>query len=206
MRPHLRHDPIRPGTPTTMNASDPRSDTSLDESLPQEADPGGAPASATPDDPLQKARAEAEEMKDSWLRARAEIENVRRQGQADVVRAHKYAVEKFAEDLLAVKDALEQTVSADASVSIDTLKAGADLTLKSLNAAFAKAQIREIDPAGQKFDPHQHQAMQAVVSAEPPGTVVTVFQKGYMINDRVLRPALVTVAKAADGGSAGRAG
>ena len=189
-----------------MNASEPRPDTSLDESLRPERDPGGAPASTTPDDPLQKARAEAEEMKDSWLRARAEIENVRRQGQADVARAHKYAVEKFAEDLLAVKDALEQTVSADASVSVDTLKAGADLTLKSLNAAFAKAQIREIDPAGQKFDPHQHQAMQAVVSAEPPGTVVTVFQKGYMINDRVLRPALVTVAKAADGADAGGAG
>lgn len=189
-----------------MNASEPRSDTSLDESRPQEDDPGRDAASATPDDPLQKARAEAEEMKDSWLRARAEIENVRRQGQADVARAHKYAVEKFAEDLLAVKDALEQTVSADASVPIDTLKAGAALTLKSLNAAFAKAQIREIDPTGQKFDPHQHQAMQAVVSAEPPGTVVTVFQKGYMINDRVLRPALVTVAKAADGGEPVRAG
>jgi len=83
-------------------------------------------------------------MKDSWLRARAEIENVRRQGQADVAKAHKYAVEKFAEDLVAVKDALEQTVSADAAVSIDTLKAGAELTLKSLNAAFARAQIREI--------------------------------------------------------------
>ena len=145
-------------------------------------------------------------MKDAWLRARAEIENVRRQGQADVAKAHKYAVEKFAEDLVAVKDALEQTVSADAAVSIDTLKAGAELTLKSLNAAFARAQIREIDPTGQKFDPHQHQAMQAVDSSQPPGTVVTVFQKGYMINDRVLRPALVTVAKAPDAGHPGQAG
>ena len=189
-----------------MNASEPRSDTSLDDSLRQDGDPGGAPASAMPDDPLQQARAEAEEMKDSWLRARAEIENVRRQCQADVARAHKYAVEKFAEDLLAVKDALEQTVSADASVPLDTLKAGAELTLKSLNAAFAKAQIREINPAGQKFDPHQHQAMQAVVSTEPPGTVVTVFHKGYMINDRVLRPALVTVAKSADADDGGRSG
>jgi molecular chaperone GrpE len=181
-----------------MNASEPRSDTQFDETPPQDADNGGNPQSPAVDDPLQKARAEAEEMKDSWLRARAEIENVRRQGQADVARAHKYAVEKFAEDLVAVKDALEQTVAADASVSVDTLKAGAELTLKSLNAAFAKAQIRELDPAGQKFDPHQHQAMQAVVSNQPPGTVVTVFQKGYMINDRVLRPALVTVAKAPD--------
>ena len=189
-----------------MNASEPRSETSFDETPPQDADPGGAPQTAAPEDPLQKARTEAEEMKDSWLRARAEIENVRRQGQADVARAHKYAVEKFAEDLLPVKDALEQTVSADASVSIDTLKAGAELTLKSLNAAFSRAQIRELNPVGQKFDPHQHQAMQAVVSDQPPGTVVTVFQKGYMINDRVLRPALVTVAKAADGGDTGPAG
>lgn len=182
-----------------MNASEPRSETQFDETSPQDTDPAAVPQTAAPDDPLQKARAEADEMKDSWLRARAEIENVRRQGQADVARAHKYAVEKFAEDLLPVKDALEQTVSADATVSVDTLKAGADLTLKSLNAAFSRAQIREIDPTGQKFDPHQHQAMQAVVSDQPPGTVVTVFQKGYKINDRVLRPALVTVAKPAEG-------
>jgi molecular chaperone GrpE len=112
-----------------MNASEPRSDTQFDETPPQDADNGGNPQSPAVDDPLQKARAEAEEMKDSWLRARAEIENVRRQGQADVARAHKYAVEKFAEDLVAVKDALEQTVAADASVSIDTLKAGAEISI-----------------------------------------------------------------------------
>ena len=147
------------------------------------------------DEALAKAQAEAAEMKDAWLRARAEVENVRRQGQADVARAHKYAIEKFAEDLLAVKDALEQTLAAGEAVSADTLKAGADLTLKSLNSAFSRAAIREIDPAGQKFDPHVHQAMQAVESKLPPNTVVNVFQKGYLLNDRVLRPALVTVAK-----------
>ncbi|MGE5169320.1 MAG: nucleotide exchange factor GrpE [Rudaea sp.] len=145
---------------------------------------------------VEKAQAEIAEMKDAWLRARAEVENVRRQGQADVARAHKYAIEKFAEDLLPVKDALEQTLAADASVSVETLKAGAELTLKALSAAFGRAQIREIDPTGQKFDPHQHQAMQAVESDLPPNTVVTVFQKGYLLNDRVLRPALVTVSKA----------
>ena len=169
-------------------------DTLNDRLPPQdEATPEGA---ATGDKPLEQARAEAAEMKDAWLRARAEVENVRRQGQLDVARAHKYAVEKFAEDLLAVKDALEQTLAADRSVSPETLKAGADLTLKALNAAFGRAQIREIDPTGQKFDPHQHQAMQAVDSNLPPNTVVTVFQKGYLLNDRVLRPALVTVSKA----------
>ena len=189
-----------------MTAPDPDSDASFDET-PADSERNAPPGDATStDDPLQKARAEAVAMKDSWLRARAEIENVRRQGQADVAKAHTYAVEKVAEDRVAVRDALEQTVSAYAAVSIDTLKAGAELTLKSLNAAFARAQIREIDPTGQKFDPHQHQAMQAVDSSQPPGTVVTVFQKGYMINDRVLRPALVTVAKAPDAGHPGQAG
>jgi molecular chaperone GrpE len=165
-----------------------------DDNRPADETSGGA--NVPGDDLLAKAQAEAAEMKDAWLRARAEVENVRRQGQADVARAHKYGIEKFAEDLLAVKDALEQTLGADASVSADTLKAGADLTLKSLNAAFGRAAITEIDPAGQKFDPHLHQAMQAVDSDLPPNTVVTVFQKGYRLNDRVLRPALVSVAKA----------
>jgi molecular chaperone GrpE len=99
-----------------------------------------------------------------------------------------------------VRDALEQTVGADASVTAETLKTGAELTLKSLDAAFSRAQISEIDPAGQKFDPHRHEAMQVVPSNQPPNTVVTVFQKGYLINDRVLRPALVTVSKAPDAG------
>jgi molecular chaperone GrpE len=155
---------------------------------------------------LERALAEAAEMKEAWLRARAEIENVRKQGQADVARAHKYAIEKFAEDLLPVKDALEQALAADPSVPRETLKSGSELTLKALDAAFSRAQIRQIDPAGQKFDPHQHQAMQAVESDLPPNTVVTVFQKGYLINDRVLRPALVSVSKAPEGSGGGRPG
>ena len=191
-----------------MTAPDPHSDASFDETPAdsERENTNAASGAATPDDPLLKARAEAEAMKDSWLRARAEIENVRRQGQADVAKAHKYAVEKFAEDLLAVRDALEQTVSADALVSPETLKSGAELTLKALDAAFARAQVREIDPAGQKFDPHQHQAMQVVDSDLPPNTVVTVFQKGYLVNDRVLRPALVTVSKSPESGGDAPAG
>lgn len=181
-----------------MTDSDPRTDaTPREESLPPQA---RAPEGSDANGELERALAEAAEMKDAWLRARAEVENVRRQGQADVAKAHKYAVEKFAEDMLAVKDALEQTLATDQSVTVDTLKSGADLTLKSLNAAFARANIREINPTGQKFDPHQHQAMQAVDSDLPPNTVVNVFQKGYLINDRVLRPALVTVSKPREGG------
>ena len=162
--------------------------------------PASGPDDAAAADPLALAQAEIAELKDAWLRARAETENVRRQGQADVARAHKYAIETFAKELLTVRDALEQTLAADASVSVETLKEGAELTLKSLDAAFARAQITAIDPAGQKFDPHRHEAMQVVPSNQPPNTVVTVFQKGYLINDRVLRPALVTVSKAPDAG------
>ncbi|MDE2360914.1 MAG: nucleotide exchange factor GrpE [Betaproteobacteria bacterium] len=187
-----------------MTASDPYSqDASSDLQSPPPASVGGVQAAAdhAPEDPLGKALAEAAEMKDAWMRARAETDNVRRQAQADVAKAYKYAIEKFAGDLLAVKDALEQTLVAKASVSAETLRAGAELTLKSLAAAFARAGISEIDPVGQKFDPHSHQAMQAVESDQAPNTVVTVFQKGYLINDRVLRPALVTVARARESGS-----
>jgi molecular chaperone GrpE len=178
-----------------MTHQEPRTD--FDEQDPREpADRAALDSAEGAGDALAKAQAEAAELRDAWLRARAEVENVRRQGQADVARAHKYAIDKFAEDLLAVKDALEQTLATDASVSVDTLKSGAALTLKSLESAFSRAAIKEIDPAGQRFDPHLHQAMQAVASDLPPNTVVTVFQKGYLLNDRVLRPALVAVSKA----------
>jgi molecular chaperone GrpE len=143
---------------------------------------------------LVKAEAEAAEMKDAWLRAKAETENVRKQAEANVAKAHKYAVERFAEDLLAVKDALEQTLAAG-DVPLETLKSGAALTLKALQASFDRAQVVELNPVGENYDPHRHQAMQMVESDQPPNTVVDVFQKGYLINDRVLRPALVTVAK-----------
>jgi molecular chaperone GrpE len=148
---------------------------------------------------LQKAEADAADLRDAWLRARAETDNVRKQAQADVARAHKYAVEKFAEDLLPVKDALEQTLAVD-KVTPETLKAGAELTLKALASAFGRAQVVEVNPVGEKFDPHRHQAMQMVDSTQPPNTVVTVFQKGYLVNDRTLRPALVSVAKPSESG------
>ena len=190
-----------------MSVSDPSNqDAAPDLQSPSTGPAADAQAIAQPpagvEDPLHKALAEAAEMKDAWIRARAETENVRRQAQADIAKTHKYAIEKFAGDLLDVKDALEKTLVAGASVSAETLRSGAELTLKSLAAAFSRAGISEIDPVGQKFDPHTQQAMQAVESDQAPNTVVTVFQKGYLINDRVLRPALVTVAKARDPGAA----
>ena len=147
---------------------------------------------------LKEAEDEAARLKDAWLRAKAETENVRKQAQNDLAKAHKYAIERFAQDLLTVKDALELSL-ATPNATTEALKDGVELTLKNLNAAFDKARLVEIDPTGEKYDPHRHQAMTMIESAEPPGTVVQVFQKGYLLNDRVLRPALVAVAKAKDG-------
>ena len=158
--------------------------------------PPPPPADPAPDIAalLKKAETEAAELKDSWLRARADIENLRRQASIDVARAHKYAIEKFAEELLPVRDALEAAL-ASGDAAPEALRAGVELTLKQLAAAFDKAQIVVIDPAGQKFDPHRHQAMSMVEGDAPANHVVQVFQKGYLLNDRVLRPAMVAVAK-----------
>jgi molecular chaperone GrpE len=154
---------------------------------------------------LRKAEDEAAGLKDAWLRARAETENVRKQAQNDIAKAHKYAIERFAQELLTVKDALELTLATPAS-SIETLKDGVELTLKNLKAAFDKARMTEIDPLNEKYDPHRHQAMTMLESDQPAGTVVQVFQKGYLLNDRILRPALVAVAKAREGAASGQAG
>lgn len=143
---------------------------------------------------LKKAETDVADLKDAWLRAKAETDNARKQGQADVARAHKYAIERFAADLLPVMDALEQALTTDGAAP-DTLRAGVELTLKQLAAAFDKARITEIAAAGEKFDPHRHQAMTMVDADAPANTVVQVFQKGYALNDRVLRPALVAVAR-----------
>ena len=144
---------------------------------------------------LRQMEQKADEHRDAWLRAKAETENVRRRAQEDIAKASKFAVEKFARDLLAVRDALEAAL-ADPSPSIDNLKSGVDLTLKQLVGAFDRAGLVQVNPAGEKFDPHRHQAVTMVDSDKEPNTVVDVFQKGYLIADRVLRPAMVTVAKA----------
>jgi molecular chaperone GrpE len=144
---------------------------------------------------LKRAENEAGEMRDAWLRAKAETDNARRLAQNDIAKAHKYAVERFAQELLAVKDALELTL-ATPNAKIEALRDGVALTLKNLDAAFDKASIVEINPLNEKYDAHRHQAMTMIESDQPPGTVVQVFQKGYLLNDRVLRPALVAVAKA----------
>jgi molecular chaperone GrpE len=163
-------------------------------------------AAGTPDHPpkdtmpsleelLRQAELAAEEHKDAWLRAKAEADNVRKRAQTDVAAAHKFAIERFASELLIVKDSLEAAVATSATAP-DALKNGVELTLKQLAAAFERFQIAEINPAGQKFNPHEHQAMTAVEADAEPNTVLQVLQKGYRLHDRVIRPALVTVAKA----------
>lgn len=146
---------------------------------------------------LKAAELQAAEHHDAWLRAKAETENMRRRAAEDVDKARKFAVENFASELLAVKDSLEAALAAE-SPSVENMKNGVELTLKQLTAAFGKFNLVDIDPLGEKFDPHQHQAIQVIESDQPANTVVTVLQKGYRLNERTLRPALVMVAKGKD--------
>lgn len=156
-----------------------------------------APVDVTPslEETLRLAELNAEEHHDAWLRAKAETENVRRRAQEDIAKAAKFAVERFAGELLAVKDSLEAALTVEAP-SVESMKSGTELTLKQLVSAFEKSGLTEINPAGEKFDPHRHQAISMVEAEQEPNTVVTVLQKGYLLADRVLRPALVMVAKA----------
>ncbi len=152
-------------------------------------------AEPTVEDKLAAAEARAAEMQDAFLRARAEGENIRRRAQEDIAKAHKFAIEGFAESLLAVKDSLEMALKIE-NASLESLKEGVDMTLKQLSSAFEKNKLQEVSPqAGEKLDPMKHQAVSAVPAEQEANTVVAVLQKGYMISDRLLRPALVTVAQ-----------
>lgn len=143
---------------------------------------------------LKKAELTAAEHYDAWLRAKADADNIRKRAQVDVANAHKYAIEKFSSELLPVVDSLEAALAVE-NATVDNFKSGVDLTLKQLTSAFEKFNLKQINPQGEKFDPHLHQAMCTVESDLPPHTVVQVVQKGYVLNDRVIRPALVTVSK-----------
>ncbi len=150
------------------------------------------------EDLLKAAELKATEHHDAWLRAKAEGENIRRRAQEDIAKAGKFAVEKFSGELLAVKDSLEAALSSD-NQSAEHLKEGVELTLRQLVSAFEKSSLVEINPLGQRFDPHQHQAIGQIEAPDDktePNTVLTVLQKGYALHGRVIRPALVMVSKA----------
>lgn len=154
-----------------------------------------APNGADLQERLANAEARAAQLQDSFLRAKAEAENTRRRAQEDVARAHKFAIEEFADALVPVKDNLERALQVD-TPSTESLKEGVDMTLKQLSSAFQKNKLLEINPAaGEKLDPTKHQAISMVPADQDANTIVSVLQKGYMIADRLLRPALVTVSQ-----------
>jgi len=189
MRPNIRRD----RTEFTMN--NPEANTK-----PADA-PADIPAAETPTPPSPEARlteleAKHAEMADAYLRAKAEAENIRRRAEEEVSKARKYALESFAEQLLPVKDSLEAAIAVETS-SPDQMLEGVHATLRQLVSALERNRVLEINPpAGTRFDPHQHQAISVVPAEQEANTVVAVLQKGYLLADRVLRPALVTVAAA----------
>jgi molecular chaperone GrpE len=145
---------------------------------------------------ISELQAKVAELQDSFMRAKADGENIRRRAQEDISKAHKFAIEGFAEALVPVKDSLEMALKLE-SPTLESLKEGVEMTLKQLNSAFEKNRLSEISPAlGDKLDPTKHQAISMVPAEQEANTVVTVLQKGYTIADRLLRPALVTVAQA----------
>ena len=143
---------------------------------------------------LKQAELQAKEHYDAWMYAKAESENIRRRGQEEISKAQKFAVERFANEMLAVMDSLQAGLAVQ-NTTVESFKSGMELTLKQLSSVFEKFHIAELDPIGEKFDAHKHQAIGMIDSDQEANTVVTVMQKGYSLNDRVLRPALVMVAK-----------
>jgi molecular chaperone GrpE len=153
-------------------------------------------------DALAAAEARANENRNNYLRAVAELENFRKRSEREIDNARKFAIERFAQELVTVGDALEAGINAGPANPAATLLEGAQATLRQLHRAFDKAGIKIIDPAGQPFDPQWHEAMAVQPSeTQPPNTVLSVVQKGYSLNGRLLRPARVLVSKAPDGGN-----
>ena len=145
-------------------------------------------------DPLAELQAKADENWDRYLRAAAETENVRKRARRDVENAHKFALESFSRELLAVKDSLEMGIQAADKADADALLAGKEATLKLLATTLERFGVEELDPAGEPFDPEFHEAMTMQPSDDlEPGSVLTVIQKGYSLNGRLLRPAMVVV-------------
>jgi molecular chaperone GrpE len=188
-----------------MSQTPPQTEPQPTEPTPATEPQSGEPAAAAEkslDQLLAEAQAKIEEQRETWLRALAEAENARKRAQADIAAAHKFAVERLTENLLPVVDSLEAALGAE-SADAAALKSGVELTLKQLRGALERARVAEISPAaGERFDPHRHQAIAAVEADAEPNSIVAVIQKGYSLHERVIRPALVTVAKARVSGEA----
>jgi len=183
--------------PSEIQGELPEMPTAGAESKPSEPTAAAPDADTMPrlDETLRQAELKAAEHHDAWLRARAETENVRRRAQEDIAKASKFAAEKFATAMLPVKDSLEAAL-ASPNQTLESLREGVELTLRQLNAAFQSAGVAEEDPTGTKFDPNRHQAISVIEAVGEPNTIVNVLQKGYLLHDRVIRPAMVMVSKA----------
>lgn len=177
-----------------MNGQPDRPDTESDEeNIDAEQAAAETPVDAAPT--LESLQAKADENWDRYLRAMAEADNIRKRASRDIEHAHKFALENFSKDLLAVKDSLEMGLAAADTADAESLLAGSEATLKLLAGSLERFGISEIDPEGEPFDPERHEAMTMQPSAEvEPGSVLTVIQKGYVLNGRLLRPARVIVA------------
>lgn len=184
------------GFPSSGSPADTVSDTAAAPG--QGTEPGQPPSQQDIEARMAEAQARAAEYMDLALRSRAEVDNLRKRHQAELAAAHKFAIEGFAESLLPVSDSLEMALKVDVP-SVESLREGVEATLRQLSSAFERHKLIRIDPAaGEKFDPNRHQAISMVPSAAVPANhVVNVLQKGFLINDRVLRPAMVTVSSGA---------
>ena len=193
---------MREAPEATNNASEtpagelaaPDSQAALQNSIRQTAREPALETGTSLEDRLKKAELAAAEHHDAWLRAKAEADNIRKRARGEIASAYKFAVEGFASELLAVKDSLEAALAVE-NASVASLRSGVELTLKQLAGVFERFNLAEINPVGQRFDPHRHQAISTMESDAEPNTVVQVLQKGYLLHDRVIRPALVIVAK-----------
>jgi molecular chaperone GrpE len=196
--PNARPESGPQGPSTDPHGADAPHDAPKPEAGAPAADASAAGGEAGALEPSEQARladaeARASEYMDMALRSRAELDNQRKRAQIEVAAAHKYAIEGFAESLLPVRDSLEMSLKAEVP-SVESLREGVEATLRLLASAFERHKLLAIDPAGERFDPNRHQAISMVPAGDVPANhVVSVLQKGYLINDRVLRPALVTV-------------
>lgn len=199
---HVLKDDASPMNQNDQNAPQPELPTAANGADAAAAPPpaaaaepsAAAPAAPTAEQRLAELEAKHAEMADAFLRAKAEAENTRRRAEEEVSKARKYAVESFAESMLPVKDSLEAAIGLPGA-STEKVLEGVHATLRQLAQALERNKVAEINPpAGTKFDPHHHQAISMVPAEQEANTVVAVLQKGYLIADRILRPALVTVA------------
>ena len=149
---------------------------------------------STPEEKIVELEAQLAEAQAAVLYAKAEGENIRRRAFDDIDKARKFALERFGSELLAVKDSLDGALAVE-NATVESYKNGVELTAKQLMSVFEKFNIAEVNPVGEKFDPNKHQAISMLENSGEPNTVTSVLQKGYTLNDRVLRPALVMVAK-----------